>query len=187
MIRTPPLSGQCPHCGAPAGLLAYHSRYRLRDGQTVCVFRCRQCRKTFCDRSGTAFYYLKTPEKQVQRALQQRLEGLCPEAVARVEGVHPTTVQRWVERACVQAKAGDRKVITGVKAENVELDELYSFTGEKHPDEQESDLEEIGQHWTHVAMVRESRLMLEIVVGPRTQESATKLVEGAAKRLTPDC
>jgi hypothetical protein len=36
-------------------------------------------------------------------------------------------------------------------------------------------------------MVRESRLMLEVVVGPRTQESATDLVEGAAGRLAPDC
>src|SRR5262249_45734374 len=54
-------------------------------------------------------------------------------------------------------------------------------------DEQESDLEEVSQHWTHIAMARESRLMLEVVVGPCTQESATKLVEGAARKLAPDC
>lgn len=65
--------------------LAYYSRYSLRSGQTVFVPRCRACRKTFCDRYGTAFYDLKTPEEQVQRALQQSLEGLYPEAVARVE------------------------------------------------------------------------------------------------------
>jgi len=187
MIQSKPLTGQCPHCGAPAGQLAYHSRYTIRGGQTVYVIRCRSCRKTFCDRYGTAFYDLKTPEAKVQRAIQQGLEGLCPEAVARVESVHPTTVRRWVERACLQAKAADRQVVTGVSTENVELDELYSFAGEKHPDEQEGDLEEVGQHWTHVAMARESRLMLEVVVGPRTQESATKLVEGAARRLTADC
>lgn len=187
MIQTKPLTGQCPHCGAPAEQLAYHSRYTLRDGQTVRVLRCRQCRKTFCDRFGTAFYDLKTQEEKVQRALQQGLEGLCPEAVARVEGVHPTTVQRWVERACLQAKAADQKVITAVTTENVELDELHSFAGAKHPDKQESDLKEVGQHWTHCAMARESRLLLEVVVGPRTQESATKLVEGTAKRLAPEC
>jgi len=67
------------------------------------------------------------------------------------------------------------------------LDELHSFAGAKHPDEQESDPEEVGQHWTHCAMARESRLLLEMVVGPRTEESATKLVEGAARRLAPDC
>jgi hypothetical protein len=153
----------------------------------VFVIRCRQCRRTFCDRYGTAFYDLKTPEEKVQRAIQQGLEGLCPEAVARIEGVHPTTVGRWVDRACSQAKAADQEVITGVSTHNVELDELYSFAGEKHPDEEERDIEEVGQHWTHVAMARESRLMLEVAVGPRTQESATKLVEGAANRLAPGC
>ena len=43
---------------------------------------------------------------------------------------------------------------------NVELDELYSFAGAKRPDAQESNLEEVGQHWTHCAMARESRLLL---------------------------
>jgi hypothetical protein len=63
-IQTKPLTGQCPHCGAPAWRLAYHSRYTLRSGQTLFVIRCRQCRKTFCDRFGTAFYDLKTPERR---------------------------------------------------------------------------------------------------------------------------
>jgi len=185
-IQSKPLTGQCPRCGATAERLAYHSRYTIRGGQTVCVIRCRECRKTFCDRHGTAFYDLKTPEEKVQRAIQQGIEGLCPEAVARVEVVHPTTVQRWVDRACSQARAADQEVITGVSTQNIELDELYSFAGEKHPDELESDMEEVGQHWTHIAMARESRLMLEVVVGPRTQESATELVEGAARRLAPN-
>jgi hypothetical protein len=99
----------------------------------------------------------------------QGLECLCPAVVARVEGVHQTTSQRWIERACVQAKAADRKVITGVSTQNVELDELYSFAGAKHPGEQEANLDEVGQHWTHVAMARESRLMLEVLIGPRTR------------------
>ena len=42
-----------------------------------------------------------------------------------------------------------------------------SFAGAKHPDEQVADLDEVGQHWTHVAMARESRLILEVIVGPR--------------------
>jgi len=187
MLQTKPLTGQCPRCGAPAAQLAYHSRYTLRDGQPVQVWRCRACRRTFCDRYGTAFYDHKTPEPQVQRALQQGLEGLCPEAVARVEAVHPTTVQRWVGRACAQAQAADQALITNVQTDNVELDELYSFAGAKHPDAAECAPSEVGQHWPHCALARESRLLLEVVVGPRTQEAATQLVEGAARRLAPDC
>jgi hypothetical protein len=103
--------------------------------------------------------------------------------VARIEGVHPTTVQRWIARACKQARTADEKVIKGVSSENIELDELHSFAGTKHLSEQEKDEAEIGQHWTHCAMERESRLLPEVVVGPRTQESATNLVEGATRRL----
>jgi transposase-like protein len=156
MIQTKPLTGQCPRCGATAEHLAYHSRYALKSGQMVTVIRCKQHNGTFCDRYGTAFYDLKTPEEKVQRAIQQSLEGICPEAVARIEDVHSTTVQRWIERASQQAKAADREVITEVVAENIELDELHSFAGAKPPGEQEANLDEVGQHWTHVAMVRES-------------------------------
>jgi hypothetical protein len=52
---------------------------------------------------------------------------LCPKAVTDVKELHPTTVQRRIERACLQAKAADREVITGDVAENIELDELYGF------------------------------------------------------------
>jgi hypothetical protein len=132
-------TGQCPHCGATAEHLAYHGRYPLKSGQMVTVIRCKRHKGTLCDRYGTAFYDLKTEDEKVQRAIQQGLEGLCPKAVARVEDVHLTTVQRWVERACLKAKAADWEVITGGVAENIELDELYSFAGAKHPDEQEDD------------------------------------------------
>jgi hypothetical protein len=151
----------------------------------VQVIRRKQHNGTFCDRYGTAFYDLKTEEEKVQRAIRQGLEGLCLEAVARVEDVHPTTVQQWIERACLQAKAADQKVITGLVTENIELDELYSFAGAKRPDEQEDDRSQVGQHRTHCAMARESRLLLEVVIGPRTQESATELVEGAGAQARP--
>jgi IS1 family transposase len=152
----------------------------------VSVFRCRQCKKTFCDRYGTIFYDLKTEEEKVQRAVHQSLEGLCAEAVARVEGVHPTTVQRWVDRASIQAQAADQALLDRVTAADIELDELYSFAGLKHPDS-EADPEVEGQHWTHCAMVRESRLLLEVVVGPRSEAAAQQLVSGAAERLAPGC
>ena len=75
MIETHTLTGRCPRCGADASHIAYHSRYALQNGQPVLVLRCRKCRKTFCDRYGTAFYDLKTEEERVQRAIHQGLEG----------------------------------------------------------------------------------------------------------------
>jgi hypothetical protein len=57
----------------------------MKSGQMVTVIRCKQHKGTFCDRYGTAFYDLKTPEEKVQRAIQQSLEGMCPAVSPSVE------------------------------------------------------------------------------------------------------
>jgi len=160
-------------------------KYMTQDGLRH-VFRCRVCRKSFCDRFGTAFYDLKTLEEKVTRSVQQVAEGLSLEAVARVETVHPSTVSRWIERATKQAEMADKQLIKDVKAEVIELDELYSFAGNKQS-APESVEQETGKHWTHCAMVRESRLLLAVEVGPRTEETTKALVIDAASRLTPNC
>jgi uncharacterized protein with von Willebrand factor type A (vWA) domain len=129
------LSEAAPHLGlcehpsrrGDQGSAAYHSRYTLKNGQTALVIRRKQHNGTFCDRYGMVFYDLKTPEDKVERAVHQSIEGLCPQAVTSIEGVHSATVQRWVERARDQARSALKKAITKVSAENVELNELYSF------------------------------------------------------------
>ena len=178
-----PPTRQCVYCSAPASDVRYHSRYQTQDGTRI-VFRCRNCRKTFCDHFGTAFYDLKTPSEQVTRAVQQVAEGLSFEAVARIEQLHPTTIQRWLERASERAAIADSQILREISAEVVEVDELYSFAQDKQqpPSTGES---ETGKHWTHLAMVRESRLLLALAVGPRTEETATELIRESARRLAP--
>jgi hypothetical protein len=149
------------------------------------VFRCTICRKSFCDRFGTAFYDLKTPEDTVLRSVHQVMEGLGYEAVARIEGIHPTTVHRWMERAQQQAALADHAVVDQVSTEAVELDERHSFAGSNQalPDP----APETGQQWVHCSMARQSRLLIEVEVGPRTEETATKLVQSTAERLAVGC
>ena len=181
MTQPKPLSRQCPHCGASADSVKYHSRYSSRDGARV-VFRCTLCQKTFCDRFGTAFYDLKTPEDKVLRSVHQVLEGLGYEAVARIEQVHPTSVHRWVERAVEQAQLADQLTLQNIEAAVIEMDELHSFAGTKQRPPETAD-DEVGKHWTHCSMARESRLLIEVEVGPRTEETAKILVENTANRL----
>jgi transposase-like protein len=182
MNQTKPLTRQCPHCGASADNVTYHSRYWTRDGSRT-VFRCRLCRKTFCDRYGTAFYDLKTPEQKVLHALHQVLERLSYEAVARVEAVHPSSVHRWVERAHHQAALADAAILQQVEAEVIEMDELHSFADTKRVAPQ-TEQEPIGKHWVHCSMARETRLLIHIEVAPRTEETAEKLVKNTTARLS---
>lgn len=93
----------------------------------VQVSRCKQRKGTFCGRYGTAFYGLKTPQEKVERAINQGLEGLCPEAVACIEGVHPSTVQRWAEQAHDQAhiQSGKAQEILSVAPISADVTGLF--------------------------------------------------------------
>jgi transposase-like protein/IS1 family transposase len=181
MTQPKPLSQHCLNCGASADNVKYHSRYPTCDGHRI-VFRCTLCRKTFCDRYGTAFYDLKTSEDKVIRCVHQVLEGLSYEAVARIEQVHPTSVQRWVERAFAQAQLADQHTLTNITTEVIEVDELHSFAGTKQLTPARAD-DQTGKHWTHCSMARDSRLLIAVEVGPRTEETAEKLVKNTAGRL----
>jgi transposase len=125
---------------------------------------------------------LKTSEEKVTRAIEQVAEGLSFESVARIEKVHPTTVQRWFTKAAEQASLVDKELVQDVKAEVIEMDELYSFAGNKQEVPATAE-DETGKHWTHCAMERESRLLLAVEVGLRVEETACKLVKETASRL----
>jgi transposase-like protein/IS1 family transposase len=175
---------QCVHCHASAYEVRYHSRYQTLDGERI-VFRCRVCLKTFNDRYGTAFYDLKKPSKQVTRAVQQVAEGLSFEAVARVENISPKTVSEWTKRASKQADLIDTELVCGLTVEVVEVDELYSFAGNKQ--EVETRQSETGKHWTHCSFARTTRLILEVEVGERNEVLAQSLIAKTACRLSKDC
>jgi IS1 family transposase len=67
----------------------------------------------------------------------------------------------------------------------VQLDEKWSFVArkQKHCDPaREADWFR-GDQWDHVALDAGSRLVLEVVVGPRTTEAAELLLEGVRDRL----
>jgi len=67
----------------------------------------------------------------------------------------------------------------------VQLDEKWSFVGKKQKNADPADeagwLK--GDVWDHVALDPDSRLVLEVIVGPRTLDSAVLLLEGVRGRL----
>jgi len=67
----------------------------------------------------------------------------------------------------------------------VQLDEKWSFVAKKQKHCDPADEADClrGDQWDHVALDPDSRLVLEVVVGPRTPESAELLLEGVRARL----
>lgn len=95
------------------------------------------------------------------------------------------TLRRWRRRAVPLARAVDSDLVTDLRVGDLELDERWSFAGSKKADFAES--AERGAAWWHKAPARESRLIVEQFVSPRTPEAAGMLVNRSFDRLASGC
>jgi IS1 family transposase len=79
----------------------------------------------------------------------------------------------------------DQDFVTDLSITDLELDEQWSFAGKKKAPF--ADSLECGEAWWHKAMVRESRLIVEQFVSPRTAQAAELLVNQSFDRLARGC
>jgi len=158
----------------------YHSTYATRDGPRR-LWHCTGCGKWLSERRGTAFFNLKTPEEEVCRSLDAMLRGDTQTSTAQTRGHCRDTLRRWRRRAAPHARAVDEEVVTDLTVIDLELDEQWSFAGSKKAPF--ADNSQRGEAWWHKAMARESRLLVEQFVSPRTPEAAEMLVNRSFDRL----
>ncbi len=80
------------------GNIISNGTYHIQDG-IVRKFFCRTCKKSFCDRTRTAFYDLRTKEKLFFDALTLIIKGKSIRSVARDLDTTLDTVRSWLARA----------------------------------------------------------------------------------------
>ncbi len=68
-------------------------------------YLCRACHRTFCSRRGSAYYRLHVPRRTFDQFAVLLSEGLSCAALARILGVAPSTISRWLRRASAHARA----------------------------------------------------------------------------------
>jgi transposase-like protein len=183
-IHHAPPSLRCPHCRGQARDLFYHSTYLTRDGPRL-LWQCHLCGRCLSERRGTAFFNLKTAELEVARSLDAMLRGDTQTSTAQTRRHRRETLRRWRRRAAPCARAVDQDFVTDLSITDLELDEQWSFAGKKKAPFAESS--ECGEAWWHKAMARESRLIVEQFVSPRTAEAAELLVNASFDRLAARC
>jgi IS1 family transposase len=130
-------------------------------------------------------FNLKTPELEVARSLDAMMRGDTQTSTAHSRQHRRDTLRRWRRRAAHGARAVDAEFVTDLTVRDLELDEQWSFAGQKKAAFDES--AERGEAWWHKAMARESRLLVEQFVSPRTSEAAELLVNASFDRLATGC
>ena len=119
------------HGQSGQGNVVGNGRYRTRSG-LVRNFLCRSCGKSFCERSETAFYDLRSPEEKVLLALGLVVRGMALRAVAGALDVKLDTVRFWLTQAAAHADKVNDMLVRNVHVDRVELDELWTFVRKKN-------------------------------------------------------
>jgi transposase-like protein len=105
---------------------------KLKTGQVIQNYLCRDCGRQFNERSGTPMARLRTELKTVEMALKVRGEGLGIRATGRVLDKAPSSITKWEERLSSQLRAWSPPAPKGGEV-TIEGDEVYTRVGENLP------------------------------------------------------
>ena len=118
---------ECSLYGEKAkGNVVSNGTYR-RKGEEARRFLCRACGHSFCNRAGTIFYDLRSPEERVLMALKLLVKGMPLRGVAEVLGVKLDTVRHWLRVAAEHSEKLDALLMKELQVSQVELDALWTF------------------------------------------------------------
>lgn len=121
-------------------------------------------------------YRLKTASRRVAEVLTALAEGLDLSAAVRVFGHGEGTMRCWLARAGEHGERLHGRYFRDLWLGHVQLDELVVQMRAKG-----------REMWLWVALEAESKLMLVLQLGPRTQEVAHGVVHSLAAMLAPGC
>src|SRR5713101_4322112 len=154
-------------------------------------FYCTSCKGYFPETHGTIFHGKQATVELMVRVLACLAEGLGIRATARVFEVDPKTVLHWLVEAAEQLKAFASYFLCDVHVQQVQLDALYAVLSAVK-DGQMSEEEAIRRlsrspQWVWTAIDPQSKLLLAITGGPRTQAMAQRVVHQVMEVLVPGC
>ena len=113
---------QCPFCKS--------SEKQIKSGKNRCGsqrFLCQECGKTYTPVPKQQGYGEEVREK----AVRMYVEGINFRRIGRLLGVNHQSVVNWVNKHHLKVSGKAEQKISQTTAETIEMDELWTFVGEK--------------------------------------------------------
>jgi IS1 family transposase/transposase-like protein len=171
----------CPTCGRKARIWSTN-----RSGSQR--WRCNHCNgKTFTEpRPKSPIHPMRVPFDRAVMCLSLLVEGMSVRATERITGTHRDTVCRLLVLAGGKCEALLDELVQDVEVENVEADELWSFTAMKQKTKNRKGIAdpEIGDTYTFLGHDADSKLILAFQVGERTSAHADAFMEKMDRATT---
>jgi transposase-like protein/IS1 family transposase len=145
-------------------------------------YRCRTCGKTFSDIKRPLDSMRIDPEKGFQ-VIRMLCEGIGIRSAERLSGLNRRTVLSVLATAGEKcARLLDGK-IRSVPVRHVETDELYSYVGCR-PENAEKNHPEKGEFYCYLSMARDSKLILNFLIGKRNRDNCAELMHDLKDRVS---
>ena len=121
---------RCPHCQSQK--IVKNGSRKLKNQELSQRYVCRECKRSFNERTNTPMSRLRPPVESVSAAINVRTEGLGVRATARSFGKSHSTIIRWEQRLQSQKEQWSPPAPSGSEV-TLEGDELYTRVGENLP------------------------------------------------------
>ena len=127
----------CPNEACPDyGKLQDDQRLRnvIKFGKTkkgVQRYRCKTCKKTFTETTGTIFFRKRTPKHEILETLALLAEGNRISSLSRVKGFKEDTILAWLREAAQHAEAVEEVLMAKFNVKRGQLDALWAYVGNK--------------------------------------------------------
>jgi transposase-like protein len=94
-------------------------------------YRCKTCKNTFTETTGTIFYRKRTPEHEILETLALLAEGNRISSLSRVKGFKEDTILAWLREAAHHAEAVEEALLAEFKVKRGQLDALWAYVSNK--------------------------------------------------------
>ena len=168
----------CHNCRIECKRKGYTANGRQR-------YQCRQCSRTFLEPHENHLDGMYLPIEKAEMVLKLLLEGNSVSTVERVTEVHHTTILKLLVLAGEKCERVMAQKVRNVEVRDVECDEVWSFIGKKQKRVRPEDDQNLGDAYCFVAIERHSKLVLNIALGKRDQQTTNVFVEGLRQACSP--
>ncbi len=150
-------------------------------------FRCAECGKTYTEAHAKPLGDMTVPLETAILALKLLIEGSSIRTVERITDLHRDTIMRLLVLAGEKCATLIGKRIKNLEPRDVECDERWGYIKKKegHKAVREENNEGIGDSYCFVAIERNTKLVMNIALGRRNQQTTDVFIEGLRDSIKP--
>ena len=141
------------------------------------------CHEEFSERRNTALFNTKVSEAKAEDVIDHLDEGCSVRATSRLTKTAKVTVARLLKASGRHAQRFHDQEVKDLRPRAIQFDEQWSFVKKKQKHCSPEEVHQAGDFWDHTAIAPDSKLIVSLVVGKRTQEQTQALVSDTQSRL----